>query len=62
MDCVMDGVSLAQTYLTGHCETEVLHLLIRGLLQITQLETVHILTLISQYLQVISQLSKLPLH
>ena len=36
----MDGVSLAQTYLTGHCKTEVLHLLIRDLPQITPLETV----------------------
>ena len=26
MDFVMDGVSLAQTYLTGQCETEVLNL------------------------------------
>ena len=40
MDCVMDGVSLPQTYLTGHAKEEVLRLQIRGLRQITPLETV----------------------
>ena len=37
MDCVMDAVSLPQTYLTGHAKEEVLHLQLRGLHQITLL-------------------------
>ena len=41
----MDGVSLPQTYLTGHAAEEVLHLQIRGLHQITLLETVETITL-----------------
>ena len=45
MDCVMDGVSLPQTYLTGHAKEEVLRLQIRGLRQITPLETVETITL-----------------
>ena len=36
----MDGVSLPQTYLTGHAKEEVLGLQIRDLRQITPLETV----------------------
>ena len=47
MDCVMDGVSLPQTYLTGHAKEEVLHLQIRGLHQITLLGTVHTILNIS---------------
>ena len=45
MDCVTDGVSLPQTYLTGHAKEEVLRLQIRGLRQITPLETVETITL-----------------
>ena len=41
----MDGVSLPQTYLTGHAKEEVLRLQIRGLRQITPLETVETITL-----------------
>ena len=42
MGCVMDGVSpsLPQTYLTGHCAAEVLHLQTQGLHLITLLEKV----------------------
>ena len=47
MDCVMDGVNLPQTYLTGHAIEEILHLQIRDLHQITLLETVEIITLYS---------------
>ena len=45
MDCVMDGVSLAQTNLTGYAKEEELHLQIRGLHQITLLEMVHVITM-----------------
>ena len=40
----MDGVSLAQTNLTGHAEEEAPHLQIRDLHQITLLEKVHTIT------------------
>ena len=45
MDCVMDGVSLAQTNLTGYAKEEAPHLQIRGLHQITLLEMVHEITM-----------------
>ena len=41
----MDGVSLPQTYLTGHAKEEILRLQIRGLRQITPLETVETIML-----------------
>ena len=41
----MDGVSLPQTYLTGLAKEEALRLQIRGLRQITPLETVETITL-----------------
>ena len=45
MACVMDGVSLAQTNLTGYAKEEAPHLQIRGLHQITLLEMVRVITM-----------------
>ena len=50
MDCVMDGVSHPQTYLTGDAKEEVLPPQIRGLHQITPLETVHTILYIHTYI------------
>ena len=46
----MDGVSLPQTYLTGHTKEEVLHPQIRALHQITLLETVLTILYIHTYI------------
>ena len=54
MDCVMDGVSLPQTYLTGHAKEEVLHLLIRGLHQITLLGTVRTCNTVYAYIHTVN--------
>ena len=45
----MDGGSIPQTYLTGHAKVEVLRLQIRGLRQITPLETVRTILYIHTY-------------